>query len=99
MRNSDWSSDVCSSDLGGRRSKRDSAEYETLLRWVEAGVAYGSPELRVSRIQVEPADQLLSGTNQTVQLRVTAFLSDGTEQDVTKQIGRASCRERVCNNV
>src|SRR3546814_1366871 len=60
MRISDWSSDVCSSDLLA----------EALPQHVAEGL--GPPE-------VEAADE--------------------AEQGATEQIGRASCRERVCQYV
>ncbi|RYD39417.1 MAG: DUF1549 domain-containing protein, partial [Verrucomicrobiaceae bacterium] len=39
--------------------------------------------MHVTALSVEPADILLSGTNETRQLRVTASLSNGATQDVT----------------
>ncbi|MEW6303108.1 MAG: DUF1549 and DUF1553 domain-containing protein [Verrucomicrobiota bacterium] len=68
---------------GGRRIKRDSEEHRILQRWIAAGAPYGPADLRVARIVVEPADSLLRETNRTVQLRVTAHLSDGTREDVS----------------
>jgi hypothetical protein len=68
---------------GGRRIKKDSDAYQLLVRWIAAGVPYGPPALRVTGIEVAPKDLLLETTNQTVALRVRAFLSDGTREDVT----------------
>src|SRR3546814_8638779 len=66
MRISDWSSDVCSSDLKG------SATID--------GKAYGAGELRIQR-EDTPMGAIIAGES-------------GVEQ-----IGRASCRERVCQYV
>src|SRR6185369_4585758 len=68
---------------GGRRIRRDSRAYQTLLRWIASGALYGPRELQVKEIAVAPAEILLATTNQTMQLRVTAFLSDGSQADST----------------
>ena len=68
---------------GGRRMARDSAAYQKLLQWIQAGVPYGPRDLAVKEILVTPSDRLAEGTNQTAQLKVTALLSDGSRQDAT----------------
>jgi Protein of unknown function (DUF1549)/Protein of unknown function (DUF1553) len=68
---------------GGRRIARDTAAYQTLLRWIDAGAPYGPRELLVKEIRVAPSDNLIGTTNQTRALRVTAFLSDGSQQEVS----------------
>ncbi|MEO8427326.1 MAG: DUF1549 domain-containing protein, partial [Verrucomicrobiota bacterium] len=68
---------------GGRRIRRDSQAYQTLLRWIAAGAPYGPRELHVTKVAVAPSEILLAATNQTMQLRVTAFLSDGSQADAT----------------
>ena len=68
---------------GGRRIKRDSEAYRLLTQWIGDGASYGDAELRVSKIEVEPADILLPSANITAQLRVTATLSDGRREDVS----------------
>ena len=67
---------------GGRKLPRGSSEYETVLRWLQAGAPYGDPELRVAKIIVEPADHLAE-TSESIQLRVQAVHSDGSEREVT----------------
>jgi hypothetical protein len=69
---------------GGWRIKRDSAAYRTLLGWIAAGAPYGSRELQVTRISVEPAGGLLLMPGQSRLLKVTAHLSNGSIQDVTQ---------------
>ena len=68
---------------GGLKIKKDSAEYRTLVAWVAAGASYGPKELRVTRLEVNPADALLARPNQSCQLRVTATLSNGNKENVT----------------
>lgn len=68
---------------GGRRIKPDSDAHRLLTRWIAAGAPYGPAALQVKKIEVEPADSLLSAASQTVQLHITAILSDGTREDVS----------------
>ncbi|MCI0536889.1 MAG: DUF1549 and DUF1553 domain-containing protein, partial [Verrucomicrobiales bacterium] len=70
---------------GGRRIPRTSEAYQMLLRWIAAGAPYGAKDLTVTAISVTPPDSLLATTNQTLQLRVSAFLSDGSQEDATAQ--------------
>src|SRR3546814_8909205 len=81
MRISDWSSDVCSSDL--HYHFVDEAEFE---RMVEAGDFFEHARVHgdwkgTARQSVEP--QLASGKDVLLEI----------------EIGRASCRERVCQYV
>ena len=39
---------------GGRRIKPDSMRIATLVKWIGAARAFGSPDLRVTGIEVEP---------------------------------------------
>ncbi len=67
---------------GERRFSRDSAEAALLERWVAAGAPFGPKELRVVGLKVEPTT-VVAASDEAVQLRVTAELSDGTREDVT----------------
>ena len=67
---------------GGRRIARDSNHYQQLINWLKTGAPYGDEKLGVTQIVVSPAEQSLA-TNETVQLKVKAFLSNGTERDVS----------------
>ena len=69
---------------GGVRIDVESDDYRTLIAWIGGGAAYGPSDLHVSRIDVSPADVLLSGPGQAVRLKVVATLSDGTRQDVAR---------------
>src|SRR3546814_1310695 len=78
MRISDWSSDVCSSDLVGRSDRR----------WL-LDVFRGRLELAQD---APPRRIQLQGAHPPQSIEVRTTYSD-------EQIGRASCRERVCQYV
>src|SRR3546814_14893696 len=91
MRISDWSSDVCSSDLQGAMERRNE------LRWVVGAQRLGRDIL--DHQELDPVEQL-GGRG--------PFLQPGHLADIVEQvqrlahqheIGRASCRERVCQYV
>jgi len=69
---------------GGERFSPDSPEYKILAEWI----AYGAPgpkkeDPRIQRIEVSPVHATVQ-PNQTVPLKVTAFFSDGRQEDVTR---------------
>src|SRR3546814_14756661 len=109
MRISDWSSDVCSSDLGGAASPTiRGLGSNTAVFSIEASVAsfidgvYAAhPRDLVSPIFDIERVEVLKGTQSTVlgkntTLGAVSFVSRRPGKD---QIGRASCRERVCQYV
>src|SRR3546814_4197753 len=77
MRISDWSSDVCSSDLGMTisLSRREFVILRTLME---------TPGVILSRSNLE---EKLYGWQEEI------------ESNTVEEIGRASCRERVCQYV
>src|SRR3546814_9923449 len=79
MRISDWSSDVCSSDLLVLLARGDDAQ--------DAGHAQRLPGLRKLCLAA------LVDPGEAAQRRSQPVLA------VERQIGRASCRERVCQYV
>src|SRR3546814_2701944 len=81
MRISDWSSDVCSSDLHTQASQVAHVNGEFVL-------TTGHGELR--------ADKLLVATGRAPNTRSLALDAAGV---TVNEIGRASCRERVCQYV
>src|SRR3546814_4948411 len=97
MRISDWSSDVCSSDLlkavNGRVKVKiileDGSTYdrEGNLAFVGASVSTGTGNVTLRAVVPNPDALLLPGTY------VRAVLP------MAIKIGRASCRERVCQYV
>src|SRR3546814_4801210 len=81
MRNSDWSSDVCSSDLG----------VKCVLR-TKPKPSYTTTILAVSIYHTEEKRRSIA--------RSTRDLAQRKNQSRrSPQIGRASCRERVCKYV
>src|SRR3546814_21001445 len=97
MRISDWSSDVCSSDL------------EAQTTWI-AGFSFGAwigmqllmrrPEIR-GFISVAPPANMYDFTFLAPCPSSGIIVQGGSDEVVTagavqKQIGRGSCRERVC---
>src|SRR3546814_16747925 len=83
MRISDWSSDVCSSDLPCAVGARDAL----LLHRVEQPEAAVRRRARASRRR--PCARPPTHRRQ----------DPGRKRDADRQIGRASCRERVCQYV
>lgn len=68
---------------GGRKLTKGSDGYRMVRDWIAAGVPEGSATLKVSGIEVHPAESTLSQTNAAFQLEVHANLSDGSKRDVT----------------
>src|SRR3546814_2243702 len=81
MRISDWSSDVCSSDLP--INMRDTQSPESIQRSID-----------YTQKKLDEAKETISYYE-----RVGAQKDLSWEQSQVEQIGRASCRERVCQYV
>src|SRR3546814_14257258 len=101
MRISDWSSDVCSSDLPGSAAKAPN-EFSRIV----TPDRLGAPKL-VESFEASPAEraavarrlELLAVDRLAAELTVTnvggrLFRVEGPWE--AAEIGRASCRERVC---
>jgi hypothetical protein len=70
---------------GGLRFGLDSEEHAILLAWVAAGAQPDPPSTpRLERIEVTPRDEALVEPADSIQIRVLARFSDGTERDVTR---------------
>lgn len=68
---------------GGRRLKKSSDAYATLVRWIDRGLPYahaGTPAL--ADVEVQPREQRYA-KRATQPLRVVAKFSDGSTRDVT----------------
>src|SRR3546814_11953304 len=90
MRISDWSSDVCSSDLGVNGSiEGDEIVYRD---YADVSVAVSAPQGLVVPV-VRDADKLSFAQVEKTIADFGKRAKDGT------QIGSASCRERVCQYV
>src|SRR3546814_1495443 len=85
MRISDWSSDVCSSDL---------ASCAVVVHILRPSTMYFSPS-HTARVLIAAVLRPASGSVTPKQAFSSPLIS-GTSQ---RQIGRASCRERVCQYV
>src|SRR3546814_9730481 len=101
MRISDWSSDVCSSDLDPRAVARGTESPHPVAVGVAGGVAEdpwlagdrGDEPLGVVRTDAE----VLRGASARVGAPRVVVAEH--EHGAVGQIGRASCRERVCQYV
>jgi Protein of unknown function (DUF1549)/Protein of unknown function (DUF1553) len=70
---------------GGRRFGPDSAEYDTLRRWLAAGTPADPLGLPTAvRLEATPAVQFLAEPADRLSVRVTATFSDGARRDVTR---------------
>src|SRR3546814_2349678 len=87
MRISDWSSDVCSSDLGYTL-----AQYSPDTAAIDIYSLYPDNSLTRNHTQLT-----WQGGDWRLQLPDTP--TTNLVAEVTAQIGRASCRERVCQYV
>src|SRR3546814_20817768 len=102
MRISDWSSDVCSSDLGVFPVRAQQAPNgRTFVFPLDPSSCLLVEQVYGSRIKPErhkiAAGYLLASVEREAYLRALRFRRDlrmGTHH--FHQIGRASCRERVC---
>src|SRR3546814_9519942 len=92
MRISDWSSDVCSSDLIFRRLVADA---EVLVRQALAA------NLKTTADLPHDLAVALARDVDSVSLPVLKYSEVLTDDDLIEivQIGRASCRERLCQYV
>ena len=70
---------------GGLRFDPNSDEGLTILRWIEAGAPFEDDEPRLRKLEIEPSTFVLSEVGQTSQLKVLAYFSDGSVEDVTKK--------------
>src|SRR3546814_6805922 len=89
MRSSDWSSDVCSSDL----LKRSSDAFSERVQQISAKLQLVGRQLA----DLEAKERTLEDALRRRQL-LPANLPFGTPF-MDPEIGRASCRERVCQYV
>src|SRR3546814_1644970 len=91
MRSSDWSSDVCSSDLVAPCAI-------VTPQYLE--IEKSNPELIAKVVGVIPAGR--AGTEEEVASMVAYLARDEAgfvTGQVVSELGRASCRERVCQYV
>ena len=70
---------------GGLRFDPSSDEALTILRWIEAGAPFFEDEPRLRKLEIEPSTFVLSDVGETAQLKVLAYFSDGSVEDVTEK--------------
>ena len=70
---------------GGLRFDPSSDEALTILRWIEAGAPFSEDEPRLRKLEIEPSTFVLSDVAETEQLKVLAYFSDGSVEDVTEK--------------
>src|SRR3546814_20340082 len=119
MRISDWSSDVCSSDLAVERVALDDRNLETKLveRDIHQGIfrcvltretdhdrsrhpAVRNPPAELGSSCVMRVEVPLGGVHRQMSQDYCLVFTDRLAARMTHlQIGRASCRERVCQYV
>src|SRR3546814_8359495 len=97
MRISDWSSDVCSSDLTDprivvRARKLDKVTYEEILELASVGA------------KVLQTRSVGLAMKEGVRVQVLSSFDSPDQDDlpgtlIVSEIGRATCRERVCHYV
>ena len=70
---------------GGLRFEPNSDTALTILRWIEAGAPFSDDEPRLRKLEIEPSTVVLSEVGETAQLKVLAYFSDGSVEDVTEK--------------
>jgi hypothetical protein len=69
---------------GGKRFAEDSAHYQTILRWLQAGTPADSSNVPIPEaLELYPRSAVLDGKGEKQQMIVRARYSDGSERDVT----------------
>jgi mono/diheme cytochrome c family protein len=69
---------------GGNLMKTDSPFYHTLVEWIRHGALYVEGEIpQPTRIEVQPRQLVLTGSDVRIPFTVHASYSDGTDRDVT----------------
>src|SRR3546814_20065472 len=120
MRISDWSSDVCSSDLAIARFQRERQilamlEHPNIARLLDGGVSEdGTPYFVMECVTGVPLERFCRDNKLSLEARLDLFrqVCDAVSyahrnlvvhRDLKTsnilEIGRVSCRERVCKNV
>ncbi len=71
---------------GGQLMTEDSDEHATLLEWLRQGAPYGAQGVRLERLELHPAENVLRGAGREQEVVATGRLSDGTTLDLTAQV-------------
>lgn len=83
---------------GGLRFRKDSADYQAILNWVQQGAPYGEEgkagSVDVVRVEVFPQEVVLDPRGKH-RLLVTAYFSNGRQEDLTDQVRYVSNNPEV----
>ncbi len=72
---------------GGKQFAADSEYYQSILRWLEAGVPKDPPDVATPvSLELYPPKAVLEGKDTTQQFIARAKYSDGTDRDVTNLV-------------
>src|SRR3546814_17592479 len=98
MRISDWSSDVCSSDLAVTVMLDEKGEQLSSMEFARKLEAWRDQGVRECRFLIGAADGFDEAERERADLLI-AFGRSTWPHMMAREIGRASCRERVCQYV
>ena len=71
---------------GGHLMTEESDEYATILKWLQQGAPYGAGGVRLERLEMHPAERVLTGAGVRQEVVVVGRLSDGTTRDMTDEV-------------
>src|SRR3546814_4805818 len=97
MRMSDWSSDVCSSDLKEPTLYVTLSESAAELKSV--GLSHGWSFDGITIRELAASEEALRPDDQYTMFHQSEVELGETTRTILEEIGRASCRERVCKYV
>ena len=80
---------------GGMRFSVNSEDYLTILRWLEAGAPFSPSDPRIERLAVYPDEFALPAVGDTQQLKVLAYFTDGSVENVTRKTVYESSDEPI----
>ncbi len=80
---------------GGQLMTAESDEYATILEWLRQGAPYGAAAIRLERLEMHPAESVLTGEGSRQPLVVVGRLSDGSTRDMTGEVRYAVNDEAV----
>src|SRR3546814_6749441 len=96
MRISDWSSDVCSSDLESEAGKDSLFEIKGVSAEVMAAFSTRSAEIEAALAERGTSRDAASAVEKQIAALDTREAKVAADHVSLVKIGRASCRERVC---
>ncbi|MSO24282.1 MAG: DUF1553 domain-containing protein, partial [Acidobacteria bacterium] len=71
---------------GGQVLSIGSDEYRTILNWLKQGAPLDSSGVRLTKLEIYPAERILVGTGSQQHLVIIGRLSDGTTRDMTREV-------------